>query len=309
MQIRNILYVVALAILATGCDKVDFKKTKGGMPYKLYPSKSGRKIVEGAFVKAQVLQKIKDSTVFSTYESLPVYFRYSPTGNTYDISELFPNLKEGDSVYAVQVMDTFMKRNPQIVEQTGFKKGDKITTSLKIVKVFATMEEFQKDEENEKAKLVQKEESGVKDYIQKNNVNAQRTGTGTYVQILEQGSGTPVDSGKYVRVMYKGQTFGGLVFDTNMDNSKGHTDPLEFTVGVGQMIKGFDEGIQLLNQGGKARIYMPSSLGYGAQPPPGSGIKPFEHLIFDVEVLEVLDKAPPRTNTPFPQQDTSAGNR
>ena len=305
MQLKNILYAAALALVAAGCNQVDFKKTKGGMPYKLFASKSGRKITEGSFVKAEVIQKIKDSTVFNTYESLPVYFKYTPTGNMYDISELFPNLKEGDSVYAVQVMDTFLVRNPQLAQQTNWKKGDKITTSLKIVKVFANMEDFQKDEAAEKDALVVNEEKAVQDYLKKNNIQAQKTGTATYVQILEKGTGTPVDSGKFVRVMYKGQTFGGLVFDTNMDDSKGHTDPLEFNVGVGQMIKGFDEGVQLLNQGGKARIYMPSTLGYGAQPPPGSGIKPFEHLIFDVEVLEVRDSPPARSNMPPAGSDTT----
>jgi FKBP-type peptidyl-prolyl cis-trans isomerase len=222
---------------------------------------------------------------------MPVYFPVQPTQATYDISELFLSLKEGDSVYAAQVMDTFIKRNPEIVKQTTYKNGDKITTSIKILKVFGTQQEAMKDEETERTAFLNKEAAAVKDYISKKNVNAQPVGKGTYVEILEPGTGANVDSGKYVTVKYKGQTFGGIVFDSNIDSAFGHTEPMGFTVGIGQMIKGFDEGVQLLKKGGKARFYIPSMLAYGAQPP-SKDIKPYEHLIFDVEVIDILDKAP-----------------
>jgi FKBP-type peptidyl-prolyl cis-trans isomerase len=105
--------------------------------------------------------------------------------------------------------------------------------------------------------------------------------------------------------MYKGQTFSGKVFDTNMDTSFKHTDPLAFTVGVGQMIRGFDEGVRFLGKGGKGRIYIPSTLAYGAQSP-SPDIKPFENLMFDVEVLDIQDKAPAQPGMP-PMVDTTGG--
>ncbi len=291
MQLKNILYVTGIILLAAGCNNVDFQKTKGGMPYKLFASKNGKKIDSGTIVKAHVLQKIKDSVVMSSYTSMPVYFPVQPSQATYDISEVFLSLKEGDSVYAAQVMDTFIKRNPEIVRQTAYKNGDQITTSIKILKVFGTQQEAMKDEESERTAFANKEQKTVKDYIQKKNVNAQQVGKGTYVEILEPGTGASVDSGKYVTVKYKGQTFSGIVFDSNLDSTFGHTEPMGFTVGTNQMIKGFDEGIQLLKKGGKGRFYIPSMLAYGPQPP-SKDIKPFENLIFDVEVIDILDKAP-----------------
>ena len=294
MQVKNIFYLTGIILLAAGCNNVDFQKTKGGMPYKLFASKNGKKIDTGNIVKAHVLQKIKDSVVFSSYASMPVYFPVNPSQATYDISEVFLSLKEGDSVYAAQVMDTFIKRNPEIVKQTAYKNGDKITTAIKILKVFATEEEAKMDEEAGRSAFLQKEQAAVKDYISKKNINAQPVGKGTYVEILEPGTGADVDSGKYVTVKYKGQTFSGKVFDSNMDSTFGHTEPMGFTVGTvgpGGMIKGFDDGIQLLKKGGKGRFYIPSMLAYGPQPP-SKDIKPFENLIFEVEVLDILDKAP-----------------
>ncbi len=291
MQVKNILYVTGIILLAAGCKNADFKKTKGGMPYKLFASKNGKKIDTGNIVKAHVLQKIKDSVVISTYINMPVYFPVNPSPATYDISEIFLTLKEGDSVYAVQLMDTFIKRSPEIVRQTNYKNGDEITTSIKILKVFETPQEATKDEETGRMAFLNKEQAVVKDYISKKNINAQPVGKGTYVEIFEPGTGADVDSGKYVSVKYKGQTFSGKVFDSNLDSTFGHTEPMGFTVGIGQMIKGFDDGVQLLKKGGKARFYIPSLLAYGAQPP-SPDIKPYEHLIFDVEVIDVLDKAP-----------------
>jgi len=308
MKLSSILMAAGFAVLAASCNSVDFKKTKGGMPYKLYASKSGKKVENGKFVKVNVETKVKDSTVFTTYTGLPLYFQVNPTGQTYDISELFTSLKEGDSVYAEQLMDTFIKRNPAIVQQTNYKNGDKVKTSLKVLKVFDSAEEFQKDEEAERNKLVKNEEVEVKNYLAKNNINAQRTGNGVYVQITNEGTGTPVTAGKYVTVMYTGKTINGKTFDSNLDPSFGHTDPLGFTVGVGQMIRGFDEGIQLFKEGGKGVIYIPSMLGYGPQPP-SPDIKPYEHLMFEVEVVKVSDKAPQSPAMPMPQQNPNAGHQ
>ncbi|HZH95412.1 MAG TPA: FKBP-type peptidyl-prolyl cis-trans isomerase, partial [Flavisolibacter sp.] len=82
-----------------------------------------------------------------------------------------------------------------------------------------------------------------------------------------------------------------------------HTEPLSFQVGAGQMIRGLDEGIRLLKEGGRGRIYIPSTLAYGAQPP-SPDIKPFENLIFDVQVVSVSDQAPPPPPMP-PGMDPS----
>ncbi len=67
------------------------------------------------------------------------------------------------------------------------------------------------------------------------------------------------------------------------------------------MLKCFYEGVKLLGKGGKGRVFIPSMLAYGPQPP-SPDIKPFEHLIFDVEVINILDKAPAQPAMPQPQQ-------
>ena len=110
----------------------------------------------------------------------------------------------------------------------------------------------------------------------------EQTESGLRYKIIHKGDGKAAEKGKTVAVHYKGQLADGTVFDSSYKRK----DPLEFKVGVGQVISGWDEGICLLNVGDKARLVIPSNLGYGAQ---GAGgvIPPNAILVFDVELMDV----------------------
>jgi FKBP-type peptidyl-prolyl cis-trans isomerase len=110
----------------------------------------------------------------------------------------------------------------------------------------------------------------------------QKTDSGLRYQYLHQGSGKQATKGSKVAVHYKGQLPNGQVFDESYKRKQ----PLEFTVGIGQVIEGWDEGIMLLKVGDKARFVIPSHLGYGSR---GAGgvIPPNATLIFDVELMDV----------------------
>lgn len=318
---KSFVGVIAAGIALAACNSVDFKKTRGGMPYKLYASEKGDSVKPGSIIKINLKQWLDDSVIYPVKDqpAMPVYFQVSGESQPYDVSELFQIMKEGDSVYAVQAIDTFLARaakNPQqqpIPPQ--FKKGGKFITALKVVKIFNSPQEAQADEAKERAtaflndtKIQQQlsnDEKAIKDYLAQNNITAEKKGSGTYVQTLSAGNGPATADGKYVSLMYKGQTFSGKVFDTNMDNSFQHTDPLSFVLGQTPMIKGFEEGITGLTKGSKVRLYIPSALAYGANPNPQSGIKPNENLIFDIEVLEVADNPPSANMPPSPSNDTT----
>ena len=102
-----------------------------------------------------------------------------------------------------------------------------------------------------------------------------------YVEI-EAGTGDQAKAGKTVRVHYTGKFLDGKVFDSSV--SRG--DPLEFLLGAGRVIKGWDEGIALMKVGGKAQLTIPPQLAYGER---GAGgvIPPNATLIFDVELISI----------------------
>lgn len=109
-----------------------------------------------------------------------------------------------------------------------------------------------------------------------------RTDSGLRYQILQEGSGKAAQKGQTVSVHYKGQLADGTVFDSSYKRNA----PIDFPLGVGQVIPGWDEGIGLLKVGDKARLVIPSDLGYGAR---GAGgvIPPHATLVFDVELVDV----------------------
>lgn len=285
------VFFSALLILA-GCNNATYKKTPGGMPYQLFESKDTVKIKVGDIMKVGFTQKVNDSVFFTNVGTVPFYIPVSSNTNPYDLSELWTKIKQGDSLVTTQMMDTFIKRNPQGIDPQ-FKNGDRILTYVKILKVFKKREDATADEEKEKQLLKEKEAAGLANYLKEKNIKAQKTPSGAYVETISPGVGNVIDSGKYVTVNYTGTSFSGVRFDSNTDTSFHHVAPMSFTVSAvpPQMIQGFDEAVRLMKKGEKAKVYIPSTLAYGANPQ-SPKIKPYENLIFDLEIVDIADKAP-----------------
>jgi FKBP-type peptidyl-prolyl cis-trans isomerase FkpA len=124
------------------------------------------------------------------------------------------------------------------------------------------------------------------DYFAKNNIKATKTASGLYYVISKPGQGSNVKAGQNATVNYTGKLLDGSMFDSNVDPSKGHVQPFSFNVGMGQVIKGWDEGLQLMNKGSKGTLYIPSRLAYGERAM-GNVIPANSILIFDVEVVSI----------------------
>ena len=109
-----------------------------------------------------------------------------------------------------------------------------------------------------------------------------KTESGLRYKMIQKGNGKQAEKGKTVSVHYEGSLENGKVFDSSYKRKK----PIDFKLGVGQVIEGWDEGIALLKVGDKARFVIPSYLGYGSS---GAGgvIPPDATLIFDVELMDV----------------------
>lgn len=117
--------------------------------------------------------------------------------------------------------------------------------------------------------------------IESKKIGYELTASGLGIKIIEKGTGNLPEIGKMVKVHYTGYLEDGKKFDSSVDRG----EPFEFPLGVGRVIKGWDEGVAQLNIGTKAILQIPAELGYGSR---GAGgvIPPDATLYFEIEVLE-----------------------
>jgi hypothetical protein len=108
------------------------------------------------------------------------------------------------------------------------------------------------------------------------------TNSGLKYLIVTKGNGVHAETNKAVEVHYTGALINGKVFDSSVERG----EPIEFTLGIGQVIPGWDEGIALMSVGDKYRLIVPSNLAYGEKGA-GNAIPPNSTLIFDVELISV----------------------
>lgn len=323
------LVMIAALAMAASCNSVSYQKTKSGLLYKIIPSNSKDSLAKtGNWLKVHYSNKINDSLLNDSYGKAPGYAQVIPLDNvSYEIPEIFPLVKKGDSAVVVLMVDSLLKKSPGGLPPF-MKKGDRLVLTLKILEVFRNDSSYQvdrqaemvkdqprqmKEQEEEMAKMkkqmeeqrmkeeAEMEKSGeaakgikaMEEYLAKKNIQAQKTGKGTFVLIKEQGTGPAAALGKYVNVKYTGKI---LRTDSTFESN-------EFPLHLGEdpVIAGWTEGLQLFKQGGKGTLYIPGFRAYGANPRPGSGFNPFEALIFDVEILSVSDTKPTQPTQSIPQ--------
>ena len=119
-------------------------------------------------------------------------------------------------------------------------------------------------------------EEDIINYIEENNLDAQRTSSGLYYVINNEGSGARPTSNSNVTVVYKGYFLDGNVFDES-------TNGISF--GLNQVIRGWTEGIPYFKEGGSGILLIPSNLGYGNS---GRGSIPGgAALVFDIQLISV----------------------
>ena len=168
-----------------------------------------------------------------------------------------------------------------LIEQNDIMESVKIVRTGEKSKAFNAeqvfnekKDEYDKKEINKKKELEQK----MKDLTS----DAEATESGLKYIITKEGKGPKPKIGQTVSVHYAGYLTNGQKFDSSYDRNQ----PIEFPIGTGRVIKGWDEGIMLLNVGAKAKLIIPPDLGYGTR---GAGgvIPPNATLIFDVELLEL----------------------
>lgn len=307
---RKVSLVLALAIFALSACKESFKKGEEGIEYKIISSGKGEKVGYGEFMQMQISQLYNDGKK----DSVLTDTRTSPQGPAFEVLDstnmppayykILSQLKKGDSLIIRIMVDSAFKNSPQGIPEF-FKKGNYLSTTVKVEDIFKTREladaartkamaAAQEKQELVDAEQITKDDKTLTEFFAKNNIQAVKAPKGTYVQIITPGTGANVDTSVVAKVNYTGKTMEGKAFDSNTDPAFNHVQPYLVNMtndpSLGQpVITGWTDGMTLLNKGAKAKFYIPSALAYGSQGA-GQDIKPNAILVFDIEVLDVLNK-------------------
>ncbi|MEO6549623.1 MAG: FKBP-type peptidyl-prolyl cis-trans isomerase [Ferruginibacter sp.] len=302
---KHFFYLLAVTSLLLASCSTPFKKTEGGLQYKIISDNKGNTIKGGNFFEIRFDQVYsgpgKDTVLFDSKTVSNQIVPLDSTAIPAVYYKIFAQARKGDSIVVKQPTDSIMKggNTPPFM-----KKGAFIVGHYKIVNIFeskASADSANKAQmvlarANDSVKAISQlktDDKTIADYLAKNKIQAVKAPMGTYVEIITPGEGLVADTSKVLKVLYTGKTLeGGTKFDSNTDSAFGHMEPYAVNMGAmpgapGSAIKGWMDGLSILKKGSKARFYIPSSLAYGAQGA-GNDIKPNSNLVFDIEIVDII---------------------
>lgn len=315
---RNLI-VLGFAVLAfTSCKQ--FKKGEGDMQYIIHEDKDGPTIKEGDFIALHAIQKTEeDSVLQNSYDyDRPMFVAEQKSVFKGDIYTALGMLSEGDSAtFKINIDSLQQKMNMPKPPST---KGKYMVFTFKIDKVIPKGKlndaQFQQKIDQYLKAEVQKaknEEAGkISHYISSKGLKPTVTPSGLNYVIEKQGNGQKPVTGDTVKVNYTASFLTGKVFDTSLPevakksgsfNPMRPYEPMKVAVGSHSTIPGFDEGLALFPKGTKAKMIIPSKLGWGEQG--AQMIPPYMPVVFDVEVIDII-KPKPGAVAPAPQASQPA---
>lgn len=273
------------------------KKVKG-IEYTIVKDAQGKNAVVGDFIELNVKAYVDTNGKGGRVDlgdsrkdnnGKPVNIPVQETKESAQWQSVLPFLSAGDSAVVNIYCDTILKNIPPDQQQMvpkWLKKGNKITFEISVVAV-KSKADAEKEAQQKTAAQAQTDDQQLQEYFTKNNLKAEKTSSGLYYIISNEGAGEKIAAGQTVSMNYTGKLMNGNKFDSNTDSAFHHMEPFKFHAGAHEVIPGWDEGVMLLKKGAKATFFVPSTLGYGDRAA-GPMLPPNSILIFDVEVLDVV---------------------
>ncbi|GIV26493.1 MAG: hypothetical protein KatS3mg027_0307 [Bacteroidia bacterium] len=292
---KHLLIISGITLFAASCKQAKFKgyeEAENGLFYKFFIKNDTTltpQVGDGIAIQYIIKKQSNDSLIVNSKDvsrdgSGIAKFLLQPPTFKGSIEDGLLMMHKGDSASFIISADSFFIKTNKMNELPPFiRPGEYLNVYVKLVdiKTRKELEENQKKQEEELAKLKEEELKKLDEYIKKNNIKVKPTNSGLYYIELKKGKGDKIGMNYVAKVHYRGELIDGTVFDS----SEGK-EPIEVTVGMGQVIAGWDEALQMMQKGTKAKIILPSSIAYGRQQ--AGPIPPYSTLIFTLEVVDVV---------------------
>jgi FKBP-type peptidyl-prolyl cis-trans isomerase FkpA len=304
---KNLL-IFGLVVISLSCQpqQSTFTTESGVLVTKIENGKGSIPTKDSILILQMKLVTDSGEVITETTPIRPLALKYDPAMEAGALQEVVTKLTVGDSVsFTLSAKNLFEETYKRPVPPT-MDSTTVITCNMLLQDQMTqdgyrayTSELREQQRLLDEAKLADKlisDGETIDAYLAENGIEAITTESGLRYVITEEGNGPTAESGNEVVVHYAGKILEGAYFDTSMEEvaqeqgmfnpSRDYASGFKFNIGQGRVIKGWDEGIAYIKEGGKGTLYIPSPLGYGSR---GSGpkIPPYSILVFDVEVLKV----------------------
>lgn len=296
-NLKNLFLFVAIVVAAAACKK---QKTASGFEYTIHKAGTGAKANLGDAAFYDVILKGDDSTLFSTIkEGQPAKSLVEDPAKNPDVfykltMEALSMLKVGDSATFKMPLDTF-KTKPAGLEKAKMasliimlrevKSKAEVEARQTELKALAAAIQAAKPVFQGRAKAVTDSMTAIAKAYGAGQfpANVKELPSGLKIAVLKEGTGALPKKGEVVLVNYYGALKTGVKFDESFTRG----EPINFPLGAGQVIPGWDEGVAQLKEGSTAILFVPSKLGYGerAQGP----IPANSDLVFYVELVKSVN--------------------
>lgn len=323
MKVTFLLPIAAILLLAScGSDSKFDGYTRAeatGLHYKFFKhNDEAMKIDTGCGLKLSYVFSTypKDSMILESKQMTPdgsPYTEFYLQGISFkgSFEDGLLMMHKGDSAAFIVSADSFFLKSmgrpdlPKGINPGSFLKGvfavKEVSTSVQVKK---RQEEKMKEQQDQMKAAMDKEASDREKYLADNKITAKPTQSGLIYVELKKGKGGNPKPTDVVKVHYIGTLLDGTKFDASLDHQK---EPVEFP--LNQVIPAWTEGVGMMQKGGKAKLIVPSHIGYGTR---GQGpIPPFSTLVFEVELIDFgpAPVQPGMNMSPADQQNQGGGHQ
>jgi FKBP-type peptidyl-prolyl cis-trans isomerase len=305
-KLKRYIYTIAMVSviinILVSCDQCFYKTTSTGLQYKIEKKGEGPKPKNGELLLIDIISKTEDGKAVQEYPDIVVKYQDSNFQADGGIYEAISMLKKGDRfIFKLPAKKAFRPTKDQLKENTL------LYTHVYLKDIIINEQQLEQLQKEQLKAMLEKRNDYIEkqlpkdleiinNYLVKNQIKASATNSGLRYVIDKPGKGANPKPGNTVKVHYTGRTLEGKIFDTsiaevaqknNMYDARRRYEPLEFRIGEGGMIEGFEEGVKLLKKHAKAHLFLPSVLAYG-EAELSSHIKAHSNLIFEVELVDIL---------------------
>ncbi|MGZ4055749.1 MAG: FKBP-type peptidyl-prolyl cis-trans isomerase [Bacteroidia bacterium] len=292
------LHILLLVLVLSSCDNFSsykgYTKTDTGLYYKLQVIGDGkRKPAIGDFLQLIITYKTeKDSVFLDSYSNNDIGMVILPFNHSSfegSFEEGLTSMNEGDSVSFIVDADNLFHNFFKTGLPFFLKKGSVVKMEVKLNKIFnkkqydAELAHYQQIVEDRDIE----EQRKLKTFLDTSKVSYSPLDNGMYYLPISQGTGSPPERGNTVKINYTGSFLNGKVFESTYQRGQ----PMEYAFGEqGQVIKGLETAISLMNEGAKAKFIIPSHLAFGETGSSTEIVPPYTTVIYEIELLNLTKK-------------------